>query len=298
MIVVKLVGGLGNQMFQYSLAKYLSKKYDRDIYLDIGYFKRYSINNSPDERYYELKKLNIKENIYPTNNKVRYCLAILRRINNNPIRKFVLFFMEILFGIYFIAEPSFTSFRHEIYDLHKKIKKGRTIYLEGYFQHYRYYKDIKNELKEDFKSKSVLEGEVLEMFNNIKSKNSVAIHVRRTDYLKFSYPVVSKEYILKAMDLIKTKIKNPHFFVFLDDLNWCTENIIHDNLTSVNLSNENKIYDFDLMRNCNHFIISNSTYSYWASFLGENKEKIKIAPDKWYDDSRKFILSEDYIILK
>ena len=122
----------------------------------------------------------------------------------------------------------------------------------------------------------------------INNKNSVIIHIRGGDYLsrksKKKYLVLNEKYYKKAILLIKKKIKNPFFFIFTNDINYSTL-IIKKVLKKEKfqfINDATDCHDFFLMSQCKNFIISNSTFSWWASYLSSNKKKIIICPKKWF----------------
>jgi hypothetical protein len=117
--------------------------------------------------------------------------------------------------------------------------------------------------------------------SEIKNENSVAIHIRRTDYLKAGsiHHVLDMDYYKKAIKYIETKIENPFYYVFSDDIEFARQNLCGDNFKMINYKKENAaFFDFLAIKNCCHHIIANSTFSWWAAFLGEGKDSITVAP--------------------
>ena len=127
----------------------------------------------------------------------------------------------------------------------------------------------------------------------ILAVNSVSIHVRRGDYL--TNPVTFQthglcdiDYYKKAIDEILDLVDKPHFFIFSDDQSWAKSNIIFGAPTDYVMHNNSlKNYeDLRLMSYCRHHIIANSSFSWWGAWLGNNPEKIVIAPKKWFNDPK------------
>ena len=122
------------------------------------------------------------------------------------------------------------------------------------------------------------------MNNNVIVENSVAIHIRRTDYLKLGsiHHVLDLVYYQRAIEYIKTNVANPVFYVFSDDMNFVHENFSIENFRILNYSGKNgSLFDFLAIKRCNHHIIANSTFSWWAAWLNKNINKTIIAPKKW-----------------
>lgn len=256
MIITKIYGGLGNQMFQYAIGRSLSINKNKKLYLESSSFSSYKLRN------YQLDIFNINVSII-----------------NRFYLKFLLFFK--LAKKVKEQEPFFKK--------DGEIPLGHIIFLDGYWQCEDYFKDIRKELLEDFKLKVDLDSENKKILNLIKSKNSVSLHVRRGDYVENSktnqvHGTCSLDYYKKAIEYIKKNVKNPHFFIFSDDIDWCKENIKLRKEESffVDINSPEKGYfDLELMKNCKHFIIANSSFSWWGAWLSENSKKIIIAPKQW-----------------
>jgi len=243
-ITVKLMGGLGNQMFQYAFGFALAKRNKIDVVLDIGFFKR---TGDWTARSYELEQFNISKN--------KIC-------NKSSL----------------------------IHRALRKICQNRN-YFEGYFQSEKYFADCKKEIREEFQFKERLQ---------IQGGNSVALHIRRGDYVKFAdiHLVCTPAYYENAIAYVQSKVENPIFYVFSEDLKWVRQNInIPSNSVFVDYNpNLPSSHDMQLMSLCKHQIISNSTYSWWAAWLNPNPDKIVVAPDKWFNDGKDMDIYTDNMI--
>jgi len=131
------------------------------------------------------------------------------------------------------------------------------------------------------------------MIQKMRLQQSVAMHIRRTDYLtaigKTVYESIDKDYYLVAIKYLSTRLKEkPVFYVFSDDIEWCKNEFkdICDLIIIDSSISDNQHTDLELMRNCKHFIIANSTFSWWGARLAENKQKIIICPKKWMVDCK------------
>ena len=113
------------------------------------------------------------------------------------------------------------------------------------------------------------------------NSNSVGIHVRRGDYVNnLIHETIGVKYFLDAIKYLNNEVNFPCFFIISDDINWCKENLIFENCTYIDFS-KNEFEDFEILKNCHHKIISNSSFSWWAAFLGEENSSITICPKKW-----------------
>ena len=159
---------------------------------------------------------------------------------------------------------------------YNKIPTYRNIDLYGYFQSEKYFKHCEKEIRRMFEPNDAIKG-ILDA--SPISANTCAIHVRRTDYLtlKEYHPSLPLEYYLKAIELMKAD----SYWIFSDDIEWCKENLKGENFQYIHSGND--LLDWFMMTQCDRFIIANSSYSFWASYLC-SKEKRVIAPskDKWF----------------
>jgi hypothetical protein len=163
------------------------------------------------------------------------------------------------------------------------------VYLEGSWQNSKYFENIRNILKAEFIVKAPLPGLNKELAEKIENTNSVALHIRRGNYVfdqetNKMHGTCSIDYYQKCVNRITEQVKNPHFFVFSDEPQWARENIkLEFPTTYISHNDISKQYeDFRLMTLCKHQIISNSTFSWWAAWLNENSDKIVLAPKEWF----------------
>ncbi|MDD4049999.1 MAG: alpha-1,2-fucosyltransferase [Candidatus ainarchaeum sp.] len=274
MIIVRLSGGVGNQMFQYAAAKSLAIAKNTSLEIDINNFKHYTNNF----RVYNLNYFNITSKI--NNNKIiriysnKYVYYLLRKTNK--------FLLNFILNIYF--EPKH-YFNQNFFDLSKNT------YLIGYFQSELYFKSIFKTICSEFKFKVIFDSLLVD---KVKSKpSSVSIHVRRGDYLNSKicseFNVCNLDYFYKGINLISKKITNPYFFIFSDDVMWCKKNlkIPFPHYFVEGDNKDTSLRDLQLMSLCKHNIISNSTFSWWGAYLNQNENKIVIAPKIWFNHSDK-----------
>ncbi|MEG9320819.1 alpha-1,2-fucosyltransferase [Fusobacterium varium] len=262
MKIVKIKGGLGNQMFQYSLYKKL-KNIENKTYGDLSYFNK---NN-----YYELERIfNIEIN--PNYN------LVLKKIFENDNLFFKLFrkFLKSIL-VKNVIQQNDVEFKENIFNYN---------YFVGYWQSEKFFQDIKEEIYLEFKFPPITEDKNLYIKNEIEKVESISIHVRRGDYIgnKVLDGLAPLEYYERALRYIKVKIKNPVFFIFSDDIEWCKENLkINFPTYYINWNKgEESFRDMQLMSLCKHNIIPNSSFSWWGAWLNNNPNKIVIAPEIWF----------------
>ncbi len=158
-------------------------------------------------------------------------------------------------------------------------------YISGCFQSMRYFKDIFNEIARDFTLKIPLNAKNSKTLEKIRSCESVCLHVRRGDYLKPDIinliGIVGLDYYKRAIEFISQRVSNPKFFVFSNDIAWARDNLGIE-AVFVDWNDQENYFDLELMRNCKHNIIANSTFSWWGGALNENPHKIVIAPKVWF----------------
>jgi hypothetical protein len=270
MIVTRLEGGLGNQLFQYAIGRHLSIKNNTGLVLDTS---NYLIDKN--NRHYELCRYKIKAK---TANIITW---IFVRLGKYIIPKIT---QNLRLPIKYVKERN-NYFNKEI------LTEQRNIILDGYWQSEEYFKDIRDIILDDLTLLSSPDKENKKMLNRINKSNSVCLHVRRDDYV--SNPLLQKyhgnltpDYYNKAIGSICDRVSEPEFFIFSDDPEWCKRNIITNRPhTYVDINGPDKApEDLRLMSACNHFIIANSSFSWWAAWLAEKAGTIIIAPKRWYSE--------------
>lgn len=283
MIVVKLMGGLGNQMFQYACAKRIAEVNSVPLKLDISDFSRKS------ERPYALFHLNISGEIasiadiqrFKRASFIRKCLH-LTRVASTPHRA------------YRVIRERFFHFDQSILLL------SDDAYLEGYWQSERYFSDIKDTIRAEFSFKHQPDSENKRTAGEIIDNNSVSLHVRRGDYISDPkvnqiHGICTMDYYHRAVERILDSVQRPHFFVFSDDPEWVRNDFrLNHRVTYVtHNSGERSFEDLRLMSLCRHNIIANSSFSWWAAWLNSNPDKLVVAPRRWFN--RDDIDTEDLI---
>ncbi len=263
-------------MFQYAIGWVLSQKNSVDLYLDKSYFDNQEKKPGFTPRNYEL---GVFELFYQIANK-----KLVDSFYSEPKGKV---FSKILrLPIKNIIREDFC-----MYDADILVRKP-PLYLDGYFQSEKYFKDYEDSIKEIFIFPNVSEDKYAALINEILANNSVAMHFRRGDYVSDDltssiHGVCSLEYYINAVNKMKDKLMQPHFYIFSDDIEWVVKHVdtLNINYTIVegNIGNESWI-DMMLMSKCKHHIIANSSFSWWGAWLQKDNSKIVIAPLKWFND--------------
>ena len=299
MLIARITGGIGNQLFQYAFVRSLSIKLSKNFKLDLSWYHNYhkfedeSNPNAATKRTYLLDKFNVQEKLLNP-----LYLSISYRLNNYSILKNVKNFPIINHFIYStITESEFDM---------DKIQKLKNIYLSGFWQMDDLFEDYSNLIREEFKLTNTISNENRPFLNKIEQSESVAIHIRRGDLLSRPAAVVEQpystdKYYYNGINIIKEKLNNPELFVFSDDIDWVDNNFKFDLPTTIVNSDGPDYEHFNLMCNCKHHIIANSTFSWWAAWLNNYQEKITISPKWWYRDAQKnesiIRIPKDWLIL-
>ncbi len=275
MIIVKISDGLGNQLFQYAFGRKLALLRGIPLKLDLSWFKEHNA------RKYRLHHFNINEN-FASDEEVKK-IKKYQKINS---RKYFLY-------NYFIADDSIYIKQKQFPFDKDMFKAKKYAYLDGYWQTPKYFNGIEKIIRKEFtfkKDPSILYKQIEE---KIKNNDSVALHIRRSDYLTLKriseiFGICSPKYYQRAIKKITKKVKNPTFFIFSDDINWARENLkIKYPLTFVSNGSLEEYEELMLMTKCKHNIIANSTFSWWGAWLNSNPSKIIIAPKKWFKETTK-----------
>ena len=282
MTIIKLKGGLGNQLFQYAFGRLIASRRGEELKLD----KDILGAKRDTYRTYSLDNFNI-----------RATLAVPDEIKRAKypygfVSKGWRLIKAKVFRIYHIGYET-------------KMLKTRAPYLDGYFQSHRYLELLRAELLEEVSLKEDLSKKYGSLMAEMAATASVAVHIRRGDYIsdaktKRAHFICDLAYYEKALALMSKKInefgKNvsgksipapdkifaPVFYIFSDDIAWAKENL-RGGFRLVFVSNpEMKDYEeMMLMSKCRHNIIANSSFSFWGAWLNQNPDKIVIGPKKW-----------------
>ncbi|MEO6883801.1 MAG: alpha-1,2-fucosyltransferase [Bacteroidia bacterium] len=277
MIVVRFQGGLGNQLFQYALALSIKKKLNAQIAIDVSFYDSEFTSAGATKRVLYLDEFTIQQ--------IPRIQSSEEILNPQIVSKLKRFLERNLLPYY---KNSYVIESKKGFDSNM-VKIPVNSYLEGFWQSYLYFKEIEIQLRQDLHLKKTITPFAQDLLSKIKKyKNSIAVHVRRGDYInKYNhfYTILSSDYYDKALEYIINYSKENAFgiFIFSDDIAWCRENLKFET-ESIFVSHENlgEVEELFLMQNCSHNIIANSTFSWWGAWLNTNPNKIVVAPKKWF----------------
>ena len=279
MIITKIKGGLGNQLFQYATGRAVASHHKLPLKLDLTWFETHKLHNG-----YRLDQLSIRADIATKNQ-----IFKLKGRNN-------LLFSALRKGGFVKRKSYFKEKRNSYFDA--SIFKHNFIYLNGYWQNELYFSNIRELLLRELSPINSMNDLGSDYLEHINKSNSVSLHVRRGDYLNLkNINVLDVDYYMKAVEYIRKNVEKPTFFIFSDDLEWCKNNLgFLDSFIYVDRT-QTEIEDLKLMSFCQHNIIANSSFSWWGAWLNQNPNKTVIAPKSWHlnDPGSRNVILTDWI---
>ncbi len=271
MIIIKLTGGLGNQMFQYAIGLVCAETNPGRVKLDISGYE-HKAKHTPDTlRQFDLGAFKIsipiatKEEVVS----VKYPFGIISK------------------GYRFIIKK---VFRKHYTDYHPEIFKNlsENTYIDGFFQSEKNFLSVVPKIIKEFTLKEQFIDQKTSQFTlSMNQTNSISVHIRRGDVA--NNPKTNKyhglcpiSYYEQAIEFVLQRVADPHFYIFSDDIEWVRSNLkiplAHTFVSGNGLISQQEMY---LMGKCKHNIIANSSFSWWGAWLNQNPDKIVIAPKKW-----------------
>lgn len=275
MIITNVIGGLGNQMFQYAAGLALSLERNTPLVIAVDMFDTYSLHHGFElERVFGLNTPRASREML--HNLIGWRSAPSARRLLSKVGA-----LKVLRGQHFLAEapnmlaPSFFSTSPETY-------------LHGYWQSDRFFGRHAKRIRQAFSFIETVDSQTISVLNHISAGPSASIHIRRGDYLTgknvFLYNQCNPEYFLAGMKILTERFGPLKFFVFSDDPVWAADffagkgydfKIVSHNTGALSYN------DMRLMSRCNHHVISNSTFSWWGAWLNPKDDKLVIAPKNW-----------------
>lgn len=278
MIIFNISGGLGNQFFQYAFGRTLSLKHNVPLYLDFGSYDKDS------SRFPKLDFFNTQYLALDSNKKHEYT-----KVYNSLHPYLKKHYRKDIFAKYktYFTDKIELGYRPNLI----KARKG---YFDGYWGDFRYGSEILYKLQTELSLKrEFCTQNFNELLAKIQNSNSVALHIRRGDYVH--HPEYSRimhtlplDYYFNSIRLTSEISESQlEYFIFSDDINWAKENLA--NYPSFNFVEniETDVLEFELMKHCKNFITANSTFSLFAAWLSDSEQKIVVTPKKWYKDQRR-----------
>lgn len=309
MIICKLMDGLGNQLFEYAFARVLQEIYDEPIGLELCNYSDSSV------RQYGLNNFKLNDRVV--------ILPAWRQLFYKLYSKSVRIVEEKVWHRNLNQQEGFSYMIHKygIYATYESIKyfplsltKKRNKIIRGYFQSSKYYDEVNRLIKKEIDMRRILLDEFhvttapseenQKLLQEIDSCNAVCVHIRGGDYRGSKrFDICGNSYYNEGMKVIAERVDNPIFYAFTyskDDREWIRKNYNFDfPIRYVELENPD-YEELRLMSHCKHFVIANSTFSWWAQYLSHNTNKIVVAPSKWYGDDEmddRDIYMDDWITI-
>ena len=272
-ITTRLQGGLGNQLFQYAVGRAISIRFGRELLLDARLIQR-----EAPARHYDLGVFKIREQHVA--GLPCWCVRWLCSIRFGRLFKVLC----PLAWNYRLLQDRESGFDASVFEPH-----AGPLVLQGYWQSYKYFQEHRELLQREFELKTEPDALNQTMLNEIESGNSVAVHVRRGDYVSSAlansiHGTCGPEYYSTAAALLGRKVSEPRFYVFTDDPAWARQNLALPGpmrFVDHNLGKRD-CEDLRLMSRCKHFIIANSSFSWWGAWLAQNRGKVVMAPARWF----------------
>jgi hypothetical protein len=275
LIITQLLGGLGNQMFQYAAGRALALRNETALALDISGFESYGLHQG-----FELQRVFRGPFEVASDSDIRKVLGwqspagIRRILARRPFAR--------LFRTRLTVEPHF-QYWPGIQSL------PRDSYLSGYWQSERYFADAATQIRADFTFRLPLDKENAVLAEQIKQQDSVSLHVRRGDYASnpktsATHGLCSLEYYQAAIRHVAERVPQPRFYIFSDDIAWVRANL-KIKLPCVHVQHNRRAESYNdmrLMSLCRHHIIANSSFSWWGAWLDQGTDKIVVAPQQWF----------------
>lgn len=309
---VDYTGRLGNQLFTYAFVRHLIEKKSLDNYSVIANFTRAACGEICDGFTDSLCHFKVKPYSKEDVHLVMHYGSLLQRL--------VFLIYELFLHIGWIKHLDAFSNRmykwldgYDIYlsapaDKARTLKGGKScssVFVRGFFQDRGNFDDIRTILMEEFTPRYPALNQNRELYDIAAREGSVCVSVRCGDFLssqlKNDYYVCTPDYFQEAIRIMKSLVKQPVFIFFSDDIEWVKKNIIVEDVPCYYESGKDPVWEkLRLMYSCHHFIISNSTFSWWAQYLGRREDKIVVCPSRWYANPEwhSCLIEESFVLVK
>lgn len=298
MFIIRFHGGLGNQMLEYCFYRYMQEYVSKDVKADLTWFDR----NYKEHQGFELDRvfgIKLQTATYEEIARVHeyfpryYPLAALRylsrknaaRKNRNRDTKDMHIF-------------DFGPMQYQFNPVYQTLDQKKDWYIEGVFCSDAYFQTCEEILRKELQFCRPLKGKNYELKEEMERCQSVAVHVRRGDYVGNAFDIVGPEYYKKAVEYIKDKVSEPVFYIFSDDMDYITREFTFlEKYIPVHNKGKESYVDMQLISCCQHMIIANSTFSYWGALLGEKESSIVIAPARYKADEDIVLARRNWVLL-
>jgi hypothetical protein len=282
-VIVRLLGGLGNQMFQYALGRQLSIASGRQLLLDLSFYESDAAKSTWTVRNFGLSNFKLNADVATSEDlkpfqkylKLNFIGRVARRLSS--IGKY--------YSGGYILEPLGRNFVFDHRLLNATLKQ--VIYLDGFWQSEKYFLSIEDVIRKDFAFKNEPDEVNKKMLDQINSVNSVAIHIRHGDNatkIAAKHGVLPMSYYKNAIANLVANVESPKFYIFSDDQAWAKQNLkLNFPAEFVSHNGDEKNYeDIRLMSHCKHHIIGNSTFSWWGAWLAKKPNQVVYAPERYH----------------
>ena len=304
MIIVKLYGGLGNQMFQYALGRALSLRTGADVRFDRSWYA--AIPDRETARAFELDAFSLPIRFADTADipiEQRPVRERYETLRNALLRRFPLW--RCVFGAapWTLVFDRSRGFQKEVLGFHAH----QNVYLQGYWQSEKYFQDEAGVIRRELSFSEPPDGKNQALLDKMAADTSrgyatVSLHVRRGDYsanpeIKAVHGLLPVTYYDAAMGMMAARLEKISYYVFSDDLTWCRANLKFDGeVTFVDVNAGKPGWtDMRLMAACRHHILANSSFSWWGAWLDGNKDKIVVAPEPWSRSGHDDVLPDSWL---
>jgi hypothetical protein len=274
-VAVNIIGGLGNQLFQYAAARALADRLSANLILDCS---------DQRDRKVELGRYHIRASILDSPSLVRKTYLRLPGKFGGKLSEAA---QRLLPPFIKIDDRNFHSFQEQSwfqYD-ERMEQLGGAVYLDGFWQSFRYFDGSRDSIREDLRLLAPLNPTNVKWQRRMTETASVCVHVRRGDYVcrAQTFGLCAITYYKLAMEYLRARHADAQFFLFSDDLAWCQQNFAADELIFVDANGpDSPVDDLELMRSCRHHIIANSSLSWWGAWLATSPAQIVVAPLPWF----------------
>ena len=287
-VYLMIKGNCGNQFFQYAFARNIQERFGAELIIDYSALRGDSVFGLADSDNL-LQDYKVVPYRYVANTEWRFSFQV-----------FVVKFLDKLVGWLRLKAYSYKKYkfylwcaRHlEKYGLYYflspyyeyKYPKKKKYVISGYFESPKYFELINDKIKCELTPQKPLLAQNEKLFEVICNRESVCVTIKRMDVDSdlvsdvYAYDI---NYFYNAVKYVKERVNNPAFIIFSDNVEWCKENFNIDGDVYYETTG-NPIWEkIRLMSSCKHFIIHNSTFSWWVQHLSKNENKVVVAPTKW-----------------